>query len=398
MTLPASQALSLAALDGVVWVEPYIPMTILNDQGSQVMSVPGLRTKLNLFGSGQVLAVADTGLDVGGTTNPADMSDDFEGRIVEGQAICKDFIGGRTTWSDLHGHGTHVSGSALGSGALSSGQFAGIAPQAGIVFQSIDNVNDLYGNLECIPLNLKDNLFQPAYDKNARLHSNSWGGPTGDVSNPYGGYDAEARNTDEAAWGLPGTPGMNNMLFLFAAGNSGTDANSDGLVDNDSIGSPGTAKNVLTVGATENNRPTVTTTWGDWWGSDYPVAPINGDPISDDTEGMAAFSSRGPTDDGRIKPDVVAPGTMIVSSRSHVAGTTTGWGVYDANYLYMGGTSMATPLTAGSATLVREWLTEHAWLQQSQRSPDESRADQRRFRSEPGAVHQPAGDPRPAPE
>ena len=151
---------------------------------------------------------------------------------------------------------------------------------------------------------------------------------------------------------------MNNMLFLFAAGNSGTDANSDGLVDSDSVGSPGTAKNVLTVGATENNRPAVTTTWGDWWTSNYPVAPIYGDPISNDTEGMAAFSSRGPTDDGRIKPDVVAPGTMIVSSRSHVAGTTTGWGVYDANYLYMGGTSMATPLTAGAATLVREWLTE----------------------------------------
>ncbi|MGW8250158.1 MAG: hypothetical protein ACWGO1_05915, partial [Anaerolineales bacterium] len=79
VALPAGQVQSLAALDSVVWVEPYIPMTILNDVGSQVMGVPALRTKLNLFGSGQVVAVADTGLDVGVTT--AEMSDDFEGRI-----------------------------------------------------------------------------------------------------------------------------------------------------------------------------------------------------------------------------------------------------------------------------------------------------------------------------
>jgi hypothetical protein len=70
---------------------------------------------------------------------------------------------------------------------------------------------------------------------------------------------------------------------------------------------------------------------------------------------MAAFSSRGPTLDGRYKPDLVAPGTNIISVRSSMA-TRTGWGIYDDKYLFMGGTSMATPLAAGTAALLREYL------------------------------------------
>jgi hypothetical protein len=114
---------------------------------------------------------------------------------------------------------------------------------------------------------------------------------------------------------------------------------------------------VLTVGASENLRPEQTSTWGAGWPDDFPVNPISSDRLADDADGMAAFSSRGPTDDGRIKPDVTAPGTMIISARSHDPDAGEGWGVYDGDYLYMGGTSMSTPLTAGGAALVREWLT-----------------------------------------
>jgi hypothetical protein len=95
---------------------------------------------------------------------------------------------------------------------------------------------------------------------------------------------------------------------------------------------------------------------------DYPADPVRSDyasrPMSNNVQGMAAFSSRGPCDDGRIKPDIVAPGTDIVSTRSRRA-SDTGWGTVsgNTNYLYMGGTSMATPLTAGAAGLVRQWLT-----------------------------------------
>ncbi|MFN8477860.1 MAG: S8 family serine peptidase [Kouleothrix sp.] len=107
----------------------------------------------------------------------------------------------------------------------------------------------------------------------------------------------------------------------FAAGNSGRDGvpgseygfcmGGNGVVDPDSLVSPGTAKNVITVGAsviTHHRRLS---------GVDCILAAKNSaflptvfsDPVSDNADGMAAFSSRGPTDDGRIKPDLVAFGT-----------------------------------------------------------------------------------------
>ena len=359
-TLPADRLTELAAQDQVLWVEPYFEPELYNDVGGgTIMRANEVHNGLGLYGSGQIVAVADTGLDVG-TTGPQ-MSDDFEGRIVEGQAICAYFQGGRTTWNDFNGHGTHVSGSVLGNGRNSgsnpaahdySHSFAGVAPEAQLVFQSIDHSPD--PGLECIPSDLATYIFGPAYDRGARVHTNSWGGPTGGTARrpQYGGYNTSAQAADIAAWSYK------DLLILYAAGNSGTDADADGVVDPDSLGSPGTAKDVLTVGATENVRTNINVRWGDGWPQAFPANPIFNDLLADTADGMAAFSSRGPTDDGRVKPDVVAPGTMIISARSHDPDAGRGWGVYDEDYLYMGGTSMATPLTAGAAAIVREWLTE----------------------------------------
>src|SRR5262249_31458869 len=93
----------------------------------------------------------------------------------------------------------------------------------------------------------------------------------------------------------------------------------------------------------------------------FAAQPIATDLLSDNPNGMAAFSSRGPADDGRVKPDIVAPGTNIVSDRSHYPGAGTLWGPYDANpdYVYSGGTSLARPLVAGAGALLRQWLTLH---------------------------------------
>src|SRR5205085_10316299 len=124
------------------------------------------------------------------------------------------------------------------------------------------------------------------------------------------------------------------------------------------------AKNCLTVGASENTRPAsslpvpgIDANWNVLGSGAGPRWPrLEAGHVSDNSAGMAAFSSRGPTDDGRIKPDVVAPGTNILSTRSHQAGASTGWGVYNNDYIFEGGTSMSTPLTAGAAALAREWL------------------------------------------
>jgi serine protease AprX len=76
-----------------------------------------------------------------------------------------------------------------------------------------------------------------------------------------------------------------------------------------------------------------------------------------DPESLAAFSSRGPCDDRRIKPDIVASGTNIASTKSSIAPLAKFWGPYpqNARYAFMGGTSMSAPLAAGCAALVRQY-------------------------------------------
>jgi hypothetical protein len=218
---------------------------------------------------------------------------------------------------------------------------------ARLVFQS---VQDSAGSLGGLPDNLND-LFRAAFTNGARIHSDSWGAENA------GYYDTDCRNLDMFVWS------NRTMLIVVAAGNAGLDANSNGVVDLDSMDTPGVAKNCLTVGAAESDRPEFSSyTWGSSWPTNFPANPVYSDEISgayDNTnQGMAAFSGRGPCDDGRIKPDIVAPGTDVISTRSK-ASTNVGWGVVSANtnYLYMGGTSMATPLTAGAAGLARQWVT-----------------------------------------
>jgi len=85
-------------------------------------------------------------------------------------------------------------------------------------------------------------LLQDAYTRGARIHSNSWGG--GDP----GAYDAQCEQLDRFVWQ------HKDMCVLFAAGNDGTDKDGDGVINPMSVTSPGTAKNCITVGASENDR------------------------------------------------------------------------------------------------------------------------------------------------
>ncbi len=343
--LPAGKAADLAFLPEVQWVEHHEPSRVLNDaaRSGAHLNIDDTYADYGLDGGGQIVAVADTGLDTGDTNT---LHPDFAGRLLQV------FDTGRlTNWSDTYYHGTHVIGSLLGTGAASGSQYRGAAPGAGLVFQSV-----MTDSLSlALPDDLND-LYQPAYDAGARIHSDSWG------SAVEGEYSTDSMTTDEFIWDHPG------MLVVYAAGNEGTDYDRNGVVDASSLDAPASAKNVLAVGAAESGRPAgsggrTARTYGSVWGADYRVPPISTDLISSSPEGeppgMVAFSSRGPAADGRTKPDVVAPGSDIISVRSR-ASSSIGWGVLEGNtnYCFMGGTSMATPLAAGAATLVRQYCTD----------------------------------------
>jgi hypothetical protein len=361
---------SVAAINGVKWIEAAPVWELTNNVASAIMTTREAWNTHNLYGAGQRIAVADTGLDQGSRL-PADLHDDFEdGNGASRVAKIFDRVG--DGGDDVNtGHGTHVAGSIVGNGALSGSDpavhdydhpdaYIGIAPEATLVFQAVENNSS--EELSGIPSDLSD-LFQQAYDEGSRIHTNSWG------SSEAGNYTSYSQDVDEFVWN------NKDFLILFSVGNDGVDADGDGVVDLSSVGSPATAKNCISVGASENYRPNgsspapaITESYGAKWPTAYPVDPLNSDLMSDDENGMVAFSSRGPCLDGRIKPDIVAPGTNIVSTKSS-ATTATLWGqgpdLDGTNYTYSGGTSMATPLTAGAAALVREFYIDRQGISPS---------------------------------
>jgi serine protease AprX len=391
VTARPEQLDALAGVDDVGWIENFVLRKKHNEYGGGVI-LGGEEARLAGYdGSTQTVGVADTGL--GGGTPASAHPDIVSDRITAifnrpGQAGgCFQTVVDDGARDVDTGHGTHTTVSALGAGDP-SGRGRGMAPAAHLVFQAVESYATisslcqlLYGYpngyyLTGLPTDLRQ-LFQQAYDAGARIHSNSWG------ASVAGQYTADSANADSFVWT------HRDLTITFSAGNDGTDADGNGGVDGDSMDAPATAKNVIAVGASENDRGSDYAcdatknavcaanggqndllTYGEAWPFDFPAAPLYGDPLAGNPEQMAAFSSRGPTDDGRIKPDVVAPGTWVLSGYSDLyqegydaqPNPQTGLFQYDGwgyppsdRYKYMGGTSMANPLVAGGAAVVRDF-------------------------------------------
>jgi subtilisin family serine protease len=342
LTVEEGALSQLSALDAVHHIEPVPERQLFNNVARGIVRADVVINGTSFEGDGQIVAVADTGLDRGSTT---DVHPAFTGRVKKLYAL------GRPSPAradDPHGHGTHVAGSVLGDGQSASmgGRIQGTAPKAQLVLQSTIDAN---GGLGGLPNDLHD-LFEPPYeDDGARVHSNSWGATT-----PGLPYDSSAREIDDTVWQHP------DLVIVFAAGNDGADGDDDGIADRSSIGSQSAAKNCITVGACESERPEFSHTYGEYWPNDFPAEPLHSDLQANDADGMVAFSSRGPTKEQRIKPDVVAPGTCILSTRSRRANVTDDFGQSsDPAFFFDSGTSMATPLVSGCVAVLREALIKN---------------------------------------
>ncbi|MEC8106492.1 MAG: S8 family serine peptidase, partial [Candidatus Thermoplasmatota archaeon] len=284
----------------VMWLRFEPQMDFDNDQSKNHMKINTMRSYFttDLDGSGQIVAVADSGLD--------EDHGDFGTRVVGNY----DVIGDGSTADRHSGHGTHVACTVLGDG--SKGGYAGVAPDAELYFQAMENDNT--GNFVSPSLNY---LLNTAYNAGARIHTNSWGSS---ATSTQGEYTSEAEAVDDRSFNYDKVSnGQEGLTILFAAGNDGPNPGT--------VGSPSTAKNVVTVG---NHQ------------ARYSGAPDN----------LMSGSSRGPTDDGRIKPDIIAPGGYVRSCRAQEAQDTGGSSWQSTWYLEYTGTSMATPNAAGAATLI----------------------------------------------
>jgi hypothetical protein len=386
---------AIAHVLDVADIEPFVLRKKNNEFGGGAIIGAGAANSHGFDGSTQTVAVADTGFGNGSVSNgffdvPSSRVTNIYNWPGAAGGCFSSVINDGAVDVDS-GHGTHTATSVLGGGNA-SGVGRGTAPAAHLVFQAIENwanitsfCKSFYGYpdgyyLTGLPSDLRQ-LFQQAYTAGARVHSNSWG------TDAAGAYTTDSANTDDFIWNHA------DMTITFSAGNAGVDANGDGVIDGGSIGAPATSKNVISVGASENDRQghyecdaslrytscgaqggfNSIFSYGAAWPTDYPANPIKDDPSAGNANQMAAFSSRGPASDGRIKPDVVAPGTWVLSGYSDKfqqqydpsanpqdsAYQYDGWG-YPLNqyYKYMGGTSMSNPLVAGGAAVVRDFYSK----------------------------------------
>ncbi len=147
--LPGAALAAVRNRADVIWIEPYLRPRLTNDRTHAIVGLGTLPERMWLDGSGQIVAVTDSGLDV-----QSKLSADFAGRLARAFAN-SDIVDARyytncqsLDWSDRNGHGTHVAGAILGSGVLSGGVFTGIAPGARLVVQ---NTSSGGTDLDCFP-------------------------------------------------------------------------------------------------------------------------------------------------------------------------------------------------------------------------------------------------------
>ena len=302
-----SLIISLASDHRVTRVDPGPVLSIQNSNATIISGADFARTMsgVNLTGSGEVIGISDTGLDTD--------HGDFDGRL---RSPVFNLFGPDNSGADSNsGHGTHVTSTLLGDGSGDSNS-TGIVPQATFNFYQLEvdssGILARWGSLY--------EMFEHSLMNDANIHTNSWGSES-----LVGDYTSDSRSID---WFTNDYP---EFLVIFSAGDMGVSG----------VTSPSTAKNALSVGASTTGA----------FGSE-PIGQVFNE------------SSSGPTSDGRIKPDLVAPGVMICSARAEEADLATGGDCSNSMhsdgstpmYMTLNGSSMATSVVAGASAMAREFL------------------------------------------
>lgn len=266
-------------------VHTFLDSALVEIKANEVVAGTGAGKRIR--GEGVTIAVIDTGIDANHECLD-DLDDDPSTNDPKVIAF-KDFVNGRNECYDDNGHGTHCAAIAAGTGGGS--KYVGVAPGAELVgVKALDSrgsgyISDVISGIEwCVQEKEKYNIKVISLSLGAGINS--------DGATPL----EEACDTAVDA----------GLVVCVAAGNIGP--------GNDTVGIPGCAKKVITVGAVDDNGK------------------------------VASFSSRGNTSDERLKPDICAVGVQVTAAKANS----------DQGYTTLSGTSMATPEVAGAVALLFE--------------------------------------------
>ncbi len=287
--VPYNMLGQLARLNSVDYITSHTKVFSQINVAKEISKISELNKK-GYLGEGIGIAIIDTGVK-----NHLDFVIP-KNRIV----AFKDFINKKEVPYDDNGHGTFITGLASGSGLISGGKYAGVAPKSSIISLKTLNANGETGAFNI--LGAMQWVYDNAEKYNIKIACMSFG------STPLGNGDPLTAGA-EALWNK-------GIIVVAAAGNSGPDEKS--------IKSPGVSSKIITVGAMDDNRK-------------------SDDSFDEKLFTVADFSSRGPAF-SNYKPDVLAPGVNIVSTCNKKG----------KFYSKLSGTSVATPIVAGLACLIVE--------------------------------------------
>jgi hypothetical protein len=321
----------VAKIEEISWIEPWHQTELDNNNVQWIVQTATSGNRriwdMGITGSGELVSTCDSGIRTSHyafrntTTGWITTWGDYPAhRKVIAYDSASGYGSGYNDFGDegsAYYHGTHTAGTLCGNDEImgNPNDRDGVGLNSRIYF--CDGAGSLTGNSIYTYPNLND-LFILPYAGNAagsvKLMSNSWGG--GDP----GAYDSRSANVDQFMWD------HKDFLVFFSNGNDGPTMGS--------VQSPATAKNCVSMGGCQNAGA---------------------------YQSIYYYSSRGPTEDGRLKPTVLTPGQSVYSA----------YGGSDNSYWSMDGTSMSSPSAQGAAALVRQYFSD-GWYPTGAANPGDS--------------------------
>jgi hypothetical protein len=311
--MPLSTLDKIARLDGLNYIEPYNDPTSRMDRVRWVVqSYDPINESTpvwdqGIHGEGIIVGGADTGIDLSHVAFRNNISDVGVPGPLERKIVW--YNTSIDNWDDSSGHGSHTMGAIAGENVSSpSGyyRYDGIAYRAKIAFYDIVLPDGTYA-----PPSMW-NILQDAYNQGAKSHSDSWGDDTT-------AYTARAQGIDQFQWD------HYEFLTFVAPGNSGV------------VWEPATAKDCVSVGNAYNGQ----------------------------TLDIASSSAVGPAVGNKINPHIVVPGMSIITPQANMVKND-----FNYEYLPLSGTSMATPVAAGTTALIQQYFQDGFYPSGTQVSAD----------------------------